>query len=1192
MIKQVIAAQTGYTPDMLENDLDLEADLGIDTVKQVEIFGKIATQFGFPVPDDLKLRDLNTIDKLAGYVAARSAPASGADHIPEVSDQASARPGAAHTMDSGERIVTREVPADQVSAAVKDVIAAQTGYTPDMLDDDLDLEADLGIDTVKQVEIFGKVATQFNFAVPDDLRLRDLNTIARLAAYVAARTEGGSAAAGTDTQTVTDAGTSAGKGGRDTAADASDVPMPAAAHTMDSGERVVTQALTGGEDTAAVVKDVIARQTGYTPDMLADDLDLEADLGIDTVKQVEIFGKVAGHFGFAVPDDLRLRDLNTIEKLTAYIQARVPTAPAPAEDTVPATGTSDAVQENKAETEISGPDDLFPDPASPIKRLVVRVNEADMPAPDRLDFSGHKLLVSLDSHGFAKAVMARIQSAGGEVITLGAKHADVTADLSDLDGFQAAIETFAKTDPQITGFIHLASLDAYFDRKNTEFAADADVNTTVKSPFLLLKTLFDKLDAPNALIGTIAFDSVVFPYMDGCGEIHPLFGALSGMLKTANKELEKTRVKVVDFSYKYPKKSLVRIADLFLGELLCADPRCEVGYKNKKRYVLSMHPETARTDAPIVSDGDTLLVTGGAGGITYEILKQVVAAYRVNLVILDINDIYATDPALLDPTATEADLMSMLRNQMPGEKPVAVKQALDRLMRVRQSIANIEYLKSKGISVTYHCTDVTDFQAVKKAVDACDRIDGIFHAAGMEMSQFIPKKERKAFELVVDVKVKGMRNLLAAAKDREYRYFFTFSSVTARFGNQGQVDYTAANDFLGKTLFREKQLHPEKTYKVYAWTAWGGVGMATNPTVKKVLEDRGIQFLPLDQGVKFFMADLLDKTESEMVFSGLDYDFDIDGLLGTPGNKAFPFLGEVTHQADDTAVWTRVLDLEHDLFLHDHTMGDVPLFLGSTGIETMAEAAAALAGEGSVVTGLSDFSIPYGIKLLKGRPKEIIISGTRQAAGEYACDITSVFKTPDGRVMGDPKLHYKGQFSLAKERPAPGFIDLPEFHSVSWEGDLADLVYHPRRLFMFGLFETISDINSFDGTTLVTTVADRSTAPFFKGETDPMFQAAPVLVDAMFQTGGLLEFLTTSRTVLPFRIASMRFFAPVARNVNYLCITEKKASGEETNTYDLTLADDTGKVFIRVTGFEMVKLTRLAPEDRIAGRVTFTETVA
>lgn len=54
----------------------------------------------------------------------------------------------------------------------------------------------------------------------------------------------------------------------------------------------------------------------------------------------------------------------------------------------------------------------------------------------------------------------------------------------------------------------------------------------------------------------------------------------------------------------------------------------------------------------------------------------------------------------------------------------------------------------------------------------------------------------------------------------------------------------------------------------------------------------------------------------------------------------------------------------------------------------------------------------------------------------------------------------------------------------------------------------------------------------------------------------------------------------------------EKASGEETNTYDLFLTDLSGNVFIKVTGFEMVKLTRLAPEDRITDRVTFTETVA
>ncbi len=70
-VKNIIAEQTGYTADMLEHDLDLEADLGIDTVKQVEIFGNIASHFEFSVPDDLKLRDLNTIAKLAEYIGTK-----------------------------------------------------------------------------------------------------------------------------------------------------------------------------------------------------------------------------------------------------------------------------------------------------------------------------------------------------------------------------------------------------------------------------------------------------------------------------------------------------------------------------------------------------------------------------------------------------------------------------------------------------------------------------------------------------------------------------------------------------------------------------------------------------------------------------------------------------------------------------------------------------------------------------------------------------------------------------------------------------------------------------------------------------------------------------------------------------------------------------------------------------------------
>jgi hypothetical protein len=37
-VLSVVADKTGYPLDMLELDLDMEADLGIDTVKQAETF--------------------------------------------------------------------------------------------------------------------------------------------------------------------------------------------------------------------------------------------------------------------------------------------------------------------------------------------------------------------------------------------------------------------------------------------------------------------------------------------------------------------------------------------------------------------------------------------------------------------------------------------------------------------------------------------------------------------------------------------------------------------------------------------------------------------------------------------------------------------------------------------------------------------------------------------------------------------------------------------------------------------------------------------------------------------------------------------------------------------------------------------------------------------------------------------------
>ena len=44
-------SETGYPTELLDMDLDLEADLGIDTVKQAEVFATIREAYGIERDD-------------------------------------------------------------------------------------------------------------------------------------------------------------------------------------------------------------------------------------------------------------------------------------------------------------------------------------------------------------------------------------------------------------------------------------------------------------------------------------------------------------------------------------------------------------------------------------------------------------------------------------------------------------------------------------------------------------------------------------------------------------------------------------------------------------------------------------------------------------------------------------------------------------------------------------------------------------------------------------------------------------------------------------------------------------------------------------------------------------------------------------------------------------------------------------
>jgi NAD(P)-dependent dehydrogenase (short-subunit alcohol dehydrogenase family)/acyl carrier protein len=177
----IVAEKTGYPSDMLAPDLDLEADLGIDTVKQAETFAAVREAYGIPRDEKLKLRDFPTLARVVDFVYAHRPDLRAA---PAPAPVAAVAPAAPPPLVPPAAAPAPAVVEDAVKARVMAIVAEKTGYPSDMLDADLDLEADLGIDTVKQAETFAAVREAYGIPRDEKLKLRDFPTLARVVDFV------------------------------------------------------------------------------------------------------------------------------------------------------------------------------------------------------------------------------------------------------------------------------------------------------------------------------------------------------------------------------------------------------------------------------------------------------------------------------------------------------------------------------------------------------------------------------------------------------------------------------------------------------------------------------------------------------------------------------------------------------------------------------------------------------------------------------------------------------------------------------------------------------------------------------------------------------------------------------------------------------------------------------------------------
>src|SRR5579859_4286722 len=843
-VKQRILAlmveKTGYPADMLDLDLDLEADLGVDTVKQAEMFAAIREIYNIPRDENRKLRDyptlahvirfvhekrpdLNTIVSAAPAIVKVEAPTSVS--IPaESNSEISAKPTA-----KSEDVVKERI----LALAVE-----KTGYPIDMLDLDLDLEADLGVDTVKQAEMFAAIREIYNIPRDENRKLRDYPTLAHVIRFVyEKRPDLASVAA----------------------------PQPA---VVEQKQAVSAVAPVGPslDEIKEKVLDIVAEKTGYPKEMLDLDLDLEADLGIDTVKQAEMFAAIRATYNIPRDENLKLRDFPTLAHVIKFAQDRsgavLPTRSEKLhEQTAISTATASSQPMAPQSTVAAArPVPLSFDTANSIPRRVpvpVLRPALDLCKPTGATLQrGDRVIVMPDHGGVADALSKLLQERGVEVLRIeGRPQADALSGL--LRGWVSA--------GPVHGVYWLPALDIEGNLRDMDVTTWREsVRVRVKSLYATMRALYEQIAAPGTFLVSATRLGGQHGY-DERGAVAPLGGAVVGFTKTYKRERPDTSVKVVDFE---ADCKVSDIAASLIEETLRDPGAVEIGYKNGLRWTIGLEEHPAADGQPgLVLDSKTIfLVTGAAGSIVSAITADLAAASGGIFYLLDlVPEPDAANPDLkrfvTDKEGLKRDLFARIQARGERATPALVEKQLAELERAQAAQSAIEAVRSSGGRVHYFSVNLTDAEAVAKVIkqvrEKSGRIDVLLHAAGLDRSRALADKEPREFDLVFDVKSDGFFNLLHAIADMPLAATVAFSSIAGRFGNPGQTDYSSANDLLCKITSSFRTTRPTTRGIAIDWTAWGGIGMATRGSIPKVMEMAGIDMLPPEAGVPLIRRELI-----------------------------------------------------------------------------------------------------------------------------------------------------------------------------------------------------------------------------------------------------------------------------------------------------------------------------------------------
>ena len=761
-------------------------------------------------------------------------------------------------------------------------------------------------------------------------------------------------------------------------------PAPAAARTAPSDT-----------DLVALMLSVVAEKTGYPADMLNLGMDLEGDLGIDSIKRVEILSAVADQVPELRSVDMgHMGSLRTLGAIVDYMKGG-----AQAEASAPAAPAAPAPSATKPATEVK--------PAAA--------------APSLGRFALER--IAAPATGLAQPGLL----SGGELFVTGCPGLDepVAAELRA----RGVLAKAASLPEGATACVYLGGL--------RDVADESEAIAVNREAFALARALAGRLEKERGLFVTVQDTGASF----GTGPVDPRRAWLSGLpalVKTAGQEWPLASVKAIDLER--GERAPEEVAKALAGELLEGGGEAEVMLPVAGgRFTLRSASRPAGAGAPVIGAGDVVVVSGGARGVTAACVVEWARESRARFVLLGRTPL-EEEPASCAGVADEAGLKKALlaeargrgENPSPAELGARVHEVLAN-REIRRTLAAVE---AAGGAARYEAASVDDAAALE-AVLARVRsewgpVAGLVHGAGVLADRNISQKTDEQFDRVFGTKVTGLRALLSATAGDPLKLLCVFSSVSARCGNNGQADYAMANEVLAKVAWAESRRRPGTLVKSLGWGPWEG-GMVT-PHLKERFAALGVPMIPLAEGARMFVDEVRGARPEEVEVV----------LGGEPKAEALLVAGAAA----------RVQELELKVqrgshaWLEGHAIKGIPVVPVVLAAEWLSRAARSFR-PGLALAALHDVKVLKGIRLggFDNGGDRFVIQA-RPLAGERGTWLQLDVRGASGTH------HYSARAELQPALETPQ-SDLPALKLGEWSGEpiYRDLLFHR------GAFELIEKVD-------------------------------------------------------------------------------------------------------------------------------------